>query len=592
MQDIISSLAQPGAEPVWRTQSYLGKHHGIPASFFQWFVQCLPGTHKREVERGRYITLEITEQAADLLLKERDYFYALRGSLSQKKQQQSHALVENQLVKASAKAGLSKLDLEAKLKRLSHLATTGQLLLVADMVAGLGEPWFYEALLADSQIIENGTLKIGGPLKKFGKKAPFMLLLAIAYMPESTERHSSLNRKAAIMIDAGSDEIDIVASMISPKLSGLTATCTHYWNSKLPVETADLLAQDRRDLDLSSVEEIDDPQACALSNHEGAIRLDGLKSLKASTARFLATNKGELSLTGVSSLDEAAATALAACQSGLRLGLIDLPESIAACLAKCRGKLQFTRIHKLSASSASALEQHAGELVLGDQADSFQKGCEFDASTADCLSRHRGPVIIYQKKKLQTKTAFALSACKQGLGLPDLEEIPSGDAGARLCTTLALGVPGEGMLSLRLKSLEADCATALSAYGGHLSLHVEQWEESALMAIAAHQGHLSIDPQKLSGQAARALSQRSSQTSLEIHQDGTVSVEDEAAEALGTYPGQLTIRGTLKLSEKAARCLVERASIQILRSEIKSPAREIFDEAGTWSDGHWEKKLT
>ena len=585
-------LPPPASNVPWITQSSLSKHEDIPTTLFKWLMPLLPASHVREVDSGRFKNSEITEQAAALLISNKDFFKSVRATRSQKKRQQSNQAVSNQLGKSSSQAGLSKAELEAKMKRLSDLVEAGQLELAADMIRGFGEKWFYEALLADSEVTEEGTLKLGRPLKQFGSKAPIVLLLAIAYMPEETERHASLNRKAAIHLDAGSDEIDLVASMLASQLCGLKATCSVFQNSKLLTETAALLAQDQSDLHLGSILEMDDSQAEALSNHQGALGLDGLNTITASSARFLAQNNGNLSLDGIESLDEDAASALAACQSGLRLGLIDLPESIAECLAKCRGRLQFSRIHKLSTSAASALEQHEGELVLGDLANPLAKGCDLDVSAAVCLSRHRGPLIIHHKKRLEAKTALALSTCKQGLGLPDLEEIPSGDAGVRLCTTLALGVPGEGMLSLRLKSLEADCAAALSAYGGHLSLHVEQWKESALMALAAHQGNLSIDPQKLTDQAARALSQRSSRTSLEMHHYGTVSVEDEVAEALGTYQGQLTFRGTLKLSEKAARCLVERASIQILRSKIKSPAREIFDQAGTWSDGEWKRNLT
>ncbi len=585
-------IPPPASSVQWITQSYLSKHEDIPTTLFKWFMQFLPASHVREVDSGRFKTSEITEQAAAILTSNKEFFESVRATSSQKKRQQSNQVVSNQLGKSSSQAGMLKAELEAKLKRLGELVKSGQLDLMAHMVAGFGEKWFYEALLADCEVTDGGTLKIGRPLKQFGRKAPIVLLLAIAYMPDETERHASVNRDAAIQLDVGSDEIDVVASMLSPRLSGLTATCSHFWNSQLPLETAVLLARSGRDLDLSSVVELDEAQADALSNHEGALRLDGLTSLKATSARFLAKKKGDLSLSGISSLDEAAANALGACQGGLHLGLIDLPQTIAASLAKCRGRLQFSRIDKLTASAASALEQHEGELILGDLANSFEKGCDIDAPAADCLSRHRGPVILHQKKRLQIKTALALSACKQGLRLPDLEELPPGETGVKLCTAISLGVLGEDMLCLRLKSLEADCAKALSAYSGHLSVNVEQWEESALMAIAAQQGHLSIDPQKLTGHTARYLSHRGAFTALDISYYGTVSVEDEAAESLATYPGQLTFRGSLNLSVEAAHHLSKRASIKILRSKIKSPAREIFDQAGTWSDGEWKRNLT
>ena len=582
-------LPPPPSDVRWISQTSLSKHKDIPISFFQWFTPFLPASHVREVDRGRSKTVEISEQAAALFVNNKAFFASVRAKSSQKKKLLSNQVVSHQLGKSASQAGLSKAELEAKLKRLGDLVKSGRLDLVAEMIAGFGEKWLYEALLSDCEVTEEGALKLGRPLKQFGSKGLLILLLAIAYMPAETERHCSLNREAVMRINVGSDEIDVVAAMLSPRLSGLTATCAHFSNSKLPLETAVLLAQARNDLDLSTVVELDDAQADALASQEGGLRLDGLTSLRATTASILAKNKGELSFEGITSLDETTARALAECHTDLRLGLIDLPESIAACLAKCRGKLQFPRIHQLTASAASALENHEGSLILGYYAHSLKNGCELDASAADCLSRHRGPVILHQKKRLHTKTALALSACQYGLGLPDLEEIPPADVGVKLCKALALGLPGESMLSLRLKSLNADCAEALSADCGHLSVHVEQWEESALIALAAHQGYLGIDPKKLTGPVARALSKRASSTSLEIHQYGTVSVDDDAAEALATYLGQLTFHGSLNLSVEAARHLSKRASIKILRSKIKPIVRVIFEQLGSWSEGEWKR---
>ena len=581
-------LSPPASEVRWISQTSLSKHKDIPISLFRWFTPFLPASHVSKLEIWKACA-QISEQAADLLVNNRAFFESVRARLNQKKRLKSNEVVSHQLEKSASQAGLSRAELEAKLKRLGDLDKSGELDLVAEMIAGFGEKWLYEALLSDSEVTEEGALKLGRPLKQFASKGPLILLLAIAYMPAETERHFSLNREAVIRIDVESDEIDVMAAMLSPRLSGLTATCADFSNSKLPLETAVLLARARNDLDLSSVAELDDAQAGALADHEGRLQLDGLTSLQATTASLLAKNKGELSFEGITSLDEPTARALADCHSGLCLGLIDLPESIAVFLAKCRGKLQFPRIHQLTASAASALEQHEDTLILGYYAHSLKNGCELDASAADCLSRHRGPVILHQKKRLHTKTALALSACQYGLGLPDLEEIPPGDVGVKLCKALALGLQGESMLSLRLKSLQADCAEALSAYRGHLSVHVEQWEESALIALAAHQGYLDIDPKKLTGPVARALSKRASSTSLKIHQYGTVSVDDDAAEALATYLGQLTFHGSLNLSVEAARHLSTRASIKILRSKIKPIVRVIFEQLGSWSEGEWKR---
>ncbi len=65
--------------------------------------------------------------------------------------------------KASASAGISRIELEAKLDRLGMLVEEDNLRLVAGMIAGFGDAWLYEALLAEAFQRACGSYSCAGP---------------------------------------------------------------------------------------------------------------------------------------------------------------------------------------------------------------------------------------------------------------------------------------------------------------------------------------------------------------------------------------------------------------------------------------------
>jgi hypothetical protein len=579
-------LDQPEQEPSWKTQTSLGKQHGITTSLFQWFVGLLPEFHVREMVQYRYKTYEITEQAADFLVANRVFLEMIRANASRKKSLDSKQQAKDAIENASAQAGFTTDQLESKFKRLCELSNQGHLKLAAEMIASIEEKWIYEALLSGSSLNEEGVMTPGKLLKQFGKKSPLVLSVLVAFMPEETERHPSLTKDAMILIE--SDEIDEVASLVKGKLPGLKTKIPSYHRKGLSHATALLLAQQSGDLCLSGFANLEDEAAMALSDHCGDLALDSVEKLTPSAAHFLAKKKGDLALLSLKELAEDAARALAGFQGNLRLGIEELSESVAQILASCRGSLAFPSLKSLSAEAASALKSHSNTLILGDPRG-FDDGCEIDLSSANQLRLHQGPLMILAIKKLSPKMAESFAACEHGLALPDLEKLPKGKAGIDLCLAMVRN-PAITPLSLSLIDLNPECASALALLKGDLHLRVQDWSIESLTAISTHEGCLTIDPKRIDKEFAEALASRSVLSQLIISNWGTVSIAEGAAQHLVRFPGELVFYGGISISPEEAHHLTKRTSITIKRSNIKTAIRDIFDNAGSWTDETWKRK--
>jgi hypothetical protein len=534
----------------------------------------------------RYKTYEITEQAADFLVANLVFFETTRAHASRKKSHDSKQKAKDTIENASVEAGLTTDQLESKLKRLCELCNQGQLKLAAEMMACVEEKWIYEALLTGCSLDEKGILTSGKFLKKLGRRAPLILAVLIAFMPEETERHPSLTKGALILIE--SDEIDEVASLVKGKLLGLKTKIPSYHRNGLSHATALLLAQQPGDLCLSGFANLEDEAAMALSDHCGDLALDSVENLTPSAAHFLAKNKGDLSLPSLKKLADDTARVLAGFQGNLRLGIEELSESVAKILASCRGSLDFPNLKSLSSEAASALHSHGNALILGDQGR-FDNECEIDLPSANQLQRHQGPLVIRAITKPSSKMAESFSACQHGLVLPNLEKLPKGKAGIDLCLAMVRNPPITE-LRLSLIDLNPECARALALFKGDLCVRVQDWSIESLIAISAHEGCLAIDPKRIDKEFAEALASRSVLSQLIISNCGTVSITEGATQHLVRFPGQLVFYGGISMSPEDAHHLTKRASITIKRSNIKKPIRDIFDNAGSWTDETWKRK--
>ncbi len=495
--------------------------------------------------------------------------------------------------KAAKVAGLSRKELEAKLKHLSEMVAQGNLKLVADMIAGFGESWLYEALLAGASINPQGDQTHGKVLKRFGEQAELIMVLAMAFMPEGVQVDPSIFRDAVVKMSVTGDNVDVVAEMISPHLSGLKPELSRSKPvverldslTKLLPPAAELLARLDQDLYLVNLETLGIQEAMSLSKLEGDLHLDGIKQLDEGVAAALAKVKGKLYLEGLSTVTEAVARALASHVGGLRFGFKDLLTPVAAGLAYSKSDLDLPNLKTITAEAAAALASHSGLLELGAYA-AYGQRFELSIEAAQGLSRHAGPLALPSLKRIDAETALALSELKHYIQLYCIDEFPEGVAGVRLCEKLALS---PNSLNLRyLKHLQVDCAAALAAFKGYITLSVDEWTDDALIALAAHEGRLEVNLKRISDEVGRALGRRGAESVLSI--PGAVAMTDAAAEALGAYRGWLILWGGIEVSKEAACHLVKRSRIEMYRSKLKPAVRKIFESAGSWSDSTWTRK--
>ena len=164
--------------------------------------------------------------------------------------------------------------------------------------------------------------------------------------------------------------------------------------------------------DFSKYSEIDDAAAEFLAEHEGYIKLDGIRELSESLARFFANHKGGLSLSGVSKLSDEAAALLSNRQGSLELnglktlskqsahhliqrpeslylnGLKDISDELVEILVANKEVLSLNSFTRLSLENAKLFAEHqVGGLFLGD----FKR---LSPDIARILARHSGHLAL------------------------------------------------------------------------------------------------------------------------------------------------------------------------------------------------------
>jgi hypothetical protein len=527
----------------------------------------LPAAHVGSIiDPNGYPAKAMSPEAARLYRANRVFWeakYAESKSRSKAASSVRKKAADARVEKAAQSAGLSRAELEAKFDRLGMLVEQGNLQLVADMIAGFGDPWLYESLLAGSIVAPNGELKPGRILKRFKERANVMLMLALAAMPDGIAIDATLRRDAAVVLDVAADTVDIVAGIAThlPKLKVRFEHDAFGDLRELPPQTATLISSCPEDLWLS-VGKLGVEAASNLASHEGLLRLENLRKIDPEVAAALARHKG-----------------------ALEIGLVDLPEPVAASLSRHCGVLELPNLKTISAPSAAALEHHSGTLTLGNWDVNFT----LDARAAQHLGRHAGPVSLPGVRRLDAQAALALSAQSHGIDMSNITTLPAGNAGTQLCKRMAASFL-DSYLTLSLPALSEDCAAALSAYRGRLNLSVKTWTDAALIALAAHRGELEINPSRLSAAAAAALARRGASTGLTLSEFQTLHLSDEAAESLRAYAGELAFAGDVEMSAEAARHLAQRECLILFRSKLKHSIRKIFESAGSWKDSSWTRR--
>jgi hypothetical protein len=518
------------------------------------YYSYLPAQHVGSIRApSGYAAKVMSPEAAQLYRQHRNFWeakYAELKSASKASAAARKKAAEAVIGKAATSARLSRAELDAKLDRLAMLVEKDNLQLVADMIEGFGEPWLYEALLAGASIEPDGVLKPGKTLKRFKSRAEFVLVLALAAMPDGLPLDPSLRREVTMNIEVGPDTVDIVAELM-PRLPNLKVRMS-----------------DRRDFSTA---------------HD-------IQHLRLQTASFLAARvDGGLKLS-VAKLGIPEAAALAKIKGALSLDLRALSEEIAARLALHKGDLAFPCLRSISPATAVALRKHVGTLEIGEIGDELK----VDAVVARHLAQHAGAVCLPGVMRLDPDVALALAAQRHGLELPMIEEFPDGKSGVKLCERLGARLASD-LTFYQLKSLNAECAAALAAFRGNLCVSVRTWRDDALIAIAKHSGKLEIDPVRISDGVGAALAHRGTSTELTIAEllpkgcpdRRKTIISDGAADALRTYRGKLVLAGELEMSPVAAGHLTALKSFVIFRSKLKPSIRKVFESAGTWKDGIW-----
>lgn len=552
------------------------------------YYTYLPAEHMGSImDPNGYPAKAMSPEAAALYQRNRAFWEAKQiESKSQAKAAGAERAktAKKRVEKAALAAGITSKELDAKLDRLSELANEDNLTLVADMVAGFGEAWLYEALLAGASITPEGGLKPGRVLKRFKERAEIIMLLAIASMPEGVEVDPSIRTDAPISMTVNAKNVDLVAESIAPQLPNLKPRMQglEYLESLLST-TATFLVRQERVLSLHGLQKVGIAEARTLSSLEGDIYLDGLRQIDPGVAEALARVRGRLSFGGLSSVSEQVARELGSHVGDLSLNLKELPESIAASLACCKGDLELLGLKTITSSAAAELAKHCGKLTLGE--DDGGSGFRLGADAAECLARHSGPVALPSLKRVTAETALALSSLSHHIEVENIVEFPNGIAGARLCERIAMN-PDDSLTFYDLKRLQPECAAALAAFTGSLYLSVDNWNDAALVALAPHQDSLEVDAKHISDDVGYAFGERGVTSELKL---GSVSMTDVAAQALGKYPGKLEVSGDLDVSVTGAGHLVERASMSLYRSKIKPAVRKVFESAGSWSDSTWTR---
>lgn len=174
--------------------------------------------------------------------------------------------------------GLSKAELKAKLQRLALMVKTGNLKLVADLIAGATDAWLFEALLAGSSI--NGLhFQPGKALKRFNKRkdseqtyGTVVGLVALGYAPNGAKLDASLKNKNRI--------VNVTVSFSEKNLEPITACLTEHISPHFPK----LRFASEGDFSLSGLRTLSDAAAESLSKLRGNLGLED--EAKAKVTRF------------------------------------------------------------------------------------------------------------------------------------------------------------------------------------------------------------------------------------------------------------------------------------------------------------------
>ena len=338
-----------------------------------WYRDLLPVNHRSTTEdTDGYEAKTMSPEAAELYRRHRNFWLAKYwGPIKAKRAADKfrNETAKQTVEKAASKAGLSKVELNAKVGRLATLVKEGNLKLASEMIINFEDAWLFDSLLAGTSINEKGCLVPGKVLKRFEDHAKAVGLLALAHAPVGTALDPSLTKSTPIDVRLTDANLEVLAEHVSPHFPKLIpeveSHLAFYGLTTLSGAAAELLSKHKGDLDLNCLETLSDAAVKLLSKHEGRLKLNGLTTLSDAGAESLAKRRGCLNLKGLKTLSDAAAESLVKHKGEINLdGLATLSDAAAESLAKKKGRLNLKGLTTLSDSAAKSLSEITGRLFL------------------------------------------------------------------------------------------------------------------------------------------------------------------------------------------------------------------------------------
>jgi hypothetical protein len=584
---VLTSPKKPLAEAYRWKPDFEGEDYAAVLQFYGY----LPEDHVGSItDSNGYPAKTTTPEAADLYRRHRAFW---EGKHAESKAQAKAVVAtrkktaKENFKKAVASSGLSREQLEAKLDLLSELVERGNFNLVVEMVAGSGDPWLYEALLAGAYITAEGDLKPGKELKRFKQHSKIMMLIVIAHLPNGVQADETLHSQAEIAIDVIKTNLELLGQLASrlPKLRA--ATISDYEINDVSREAAQFLARHAGNLRLDSLTKLSDEAAAALAKHDGDLSLKSLISFgdysgHIALAQKLAATKDALILNKLESLSDGAAAALARHKGELSLGVRSLSDEAAEALAKHGGALSLNSLTSLGDSLghialARKLAQKKGILSLNGL-----KSISDEAAAT--LAKHDGDLLLNWFNSLSKSVAIAFAKHKGNLYLKGVAQLS-----VEAATALA---QHKGNLSLGVQSLSDEAAAALAKHDGELSLDcLISFNDSPghialAQKLAQKKGILSLNGLKsISDAAVVALADHTGYLSL----NGLTHLSDELAKYLGKHGGPINLIRLEKLSAYGANQLVNLSSVGLLQNNLSPEAQEAFKKAGSFNGKFWTR---
>jgi len=309
-------------------------------------------------------------------------------------------------------------------------------------------------------------------------------------------------------------------------------------------------------LTLPSVKTLDPAAARALSKRLGYLDLRGLRTLSPETASGLVSEPGQtIDLSGIDEISLEVAEVLAKGKRwGLRLGLIELPPSIARILGTCKSSLTFSRLKTLSLESAEAFATHRRDLSLG--------AATISQEVATALLKHEGNIGIELVSRLEPGVGDILARHRYEVHLM-LEEIDSAPLASKLFSE-----PNAPSSVFRLKTLSPEVAAVYAELDPGYLANVDKLSPEAAKALASGKYELKLPAlTHLSPDLAISLTARN----RSVYLRGLKSLEGPSAvavaEALASTPAPVYIPNLERISAPALAALRKKATITIPANE-------------------------